>query len=101
MPANFERLERKIALNGARQAIANRTAVGDEVGEVSLGLADPDLVGSSTCDFTVGGGLSTVTAPVVTLDSYLEGRSRSVLACPETIQPGGGRTGEPSIVLLR
>lgn len=74
VPANFERLRANIALNGLANVQPSRVAVSDEEGEVSLGLRDERLVGNSTCDYTVGAELSSVTAPTTTLDSYLDAR---------------------------
>jgi FkbM family methyltransferase len=48
-----------------------RAAVSDAPGTVSLGLDETQLVGVSTADFSVGGGLSSVEAPAVTLDDVL------------------------------
>jgi FkbM family methyltransferase len=74
VPANFERLQANIALNALSNVRPSRVAVGDENGEVSLGLRDERLVGNSTCDYTVGAELGSVTAPATTLDSYLDAR---------------------------
>jgi FkbM family methyltransferase len=74
VPANFARLEQNVELNRFGNVQPNRTAVGDAGGEVSLGLRDEELVGNSTCDYTVGAALGAVTAPVTTLDSYLTER---------------------------
>jgi FkbM family methyltransferase len=75
VPANFDRLEQNVELNRFANVRPNRTAVGDAEGEVSLGLRDEELVGNSTCDYTVGAALGSVTAPVTTLDSYLTVRA--------------------------
>jgi FkbM family methyltransferase len=72
VPANFERLQENIALNRLSNVRPNRVAVSDEEGEVSLGLRDERLVGNSTCDYTVGAELSSVTAPTTSLDGYLD-----------------------------
>ena len=71
VPVNFDRLGENVGLNGLQNVRLERAAVGDEEGEVSLGLAEERLVGESTCDYTVGGELGGVTAPVTTLDAYL------------------------------
>ena len=75
VPVNYERLVENVGLNGLENVRLERSAVGDQEGEVSLGLAEERLVGESTCDYTVGGELGGVTAPVTTLDAYLERRS--------------------------
>jgi FkbM family methyltransferase len=74
VPENFERLLANVALNGLSNVHPNRAAVSDTEGEVSLGLRDESLVGNSTCDYTVGAELGSVTAPTVRLDDYLSAR---------------------------
>ena len=71
VPSNYQHLQENVALNGYSNVRATRAAVGDSEGEVSLGLRDERLVGSSTCDYTVGAELGSVTAPVTTLDRYV------------------------------
>jgi FkbM family methyltransferase len=75
VPANFGRLQANIALNSLSNVQPSRVAVSDEEGEVSLGLRDERLVGNSTCDYTVGAELGSVTAPTTTLDGYLDARA--------------------------
>jgi FkbM family methyltransferase len=75
VPANFAVLERNVRLNGFDNLIINRTAVGADKGQVTLGLPDvaPDN-GASSGMYTVAGRGRPVTALVVTLDSYIDGR---------------------------
>jgi FkbM family methyltransferase len=71
VPANFDALELNLAMNGYTWVSPLRAAVSDAPGDLSLGLDEPRLVGASTADFSVGGELSSVTAPAVTLDDVL------------------------------
>lgn len=68
VPTNFEALEANLELNGYTWVSPTRAAVSDSPATVSLGLAEYRLVGASTADFSVGGELSSVRAPAVTLD---------------------------------
>jgi FkbM family methyltransferase len=75
VPGNFRSLEANVRLNGFENVVLNRAAVGAEEGEISLGL--PDVVpdsgsGSTSAMYTAGGEVRTVTAPVVSLDLYVE-----------------------------
>jgi FkbM family methyltransferase len=76
VPANFDALEGNLAANRYTWVTPVRAAVSDAAGTVSLGLDETRLVGASTADFSVGGGLSSVEAPAVTLDDVLGGDGR-------------------------
>lgn len=72
VPASYEALLRNIALNDYGCVRANRAAVTDHAGVVSLGLPDERLLGHSSESFTIGATLSAVDAPAVTLDEYVD-----------------------------
>jgi len=71
VPENVDALTGNLAMNGYTWVDPLRVAVSDAPGTVSLGLDEAQLVGASTADFSVGGGLSSVDAPAVTLDDVL------------------------------
>jgi FkbM family methyltransferase len=68
VPTNFDALDRNLSMNGYTWVSTLRAAVSDAPGTVSLGLDQARLVGTSTADFSVGGALSSIEAPAVTLD---------------------------------
>lgn len=71
IPTNFDALDRNLRMNGYTWVSALRAAVSDAPGVVSLGLDQARLVGTSTADFSVGGELSSIEAPAVTLDDIV------------------------------
>lgn len=71
IPTNFDALDRNLRMNGYTWVSPHRAAVSDAPGTVSLGLDQARLVGASTADFSVGGELSSIEAPAVTLDDVV------------------------------
>jgi FkbM family methyltransferase len=76
VPANYETLSDNVRLNGFDNIVVNRAAVGDEPGEVRLGVPEgaAGLGGATSAMYTVGGTANSVSAPVVTLDDYVSDR---------------------------
>lgn len=69
VPSNIALLQKLVELNGLEQQIVvAETALGDAVGEVSLGLPAADNPGM----YSVIDGASDVVAPVITLDAYMD-----------------------------
>jgi len=72
VPYNYERLAVNVALNRYDNVRLNRAAVGNQAGEVSLGLYEESSVGTGTGGYSVAGEYgSSITAPLVKLDDYL------------------------------
>jgi FkbM family methyltransferase len=92
VPYNYERLTANVELNGYENVQLNRAAVGDHVGEVSLGLYEASSVGNATGGYSVGGEHgSSISAPLVKLDDYLadavDGRVRLLKIDVEGLEP--------------
>jgi FkbM family methyltransferase len=76
LPNNIKVLEENIALEGLTNVRIEPKAVGDSIGTVSLVIqGDTDFTGTASLTefYDWGGQRTTVSVPVVTLDSYVAG----------------------------
>jgi FkbM family methyltransferase len=74
VPETFARLIANVELNGYSWVTAQRAAVGETAGVVSLGIPEERFVGESQAQFTIGGTFESVDAPAVTLDEFFYDR---------------------------
>lgn len=69
-PANHALLARNLAINGYTQAVAERMAVSDEVGEATLHMSDSDSGYHSLSEAAAADASSSVTVRTTSLDAY-------------------------------